>query len=489
MRLRLLFSGRLFARRCYARGGASQDGRSAWKQRILEDRLVPRRRCRHRWSLLFNRASDLIPSLERKAYDLGVQATSREPVRQDRGHRDRRAQHRQHRALAVVARGAGEDDRSARRRQGEGRSATRSFFSEPQIDPGYAYITKLLDLRKICRAAPATHGAAPIGRSPAAAPDALAPIVALLKEAEQSRSTPTASSRRATRKAGNVLLPMLFDDRRAAAASRTSRCPSSSLKNAIAMPKGGARRVRCLTLRGADCRSTRSAPRRPALGPPQHRCPTSTAACAPSRWCCSTTTSISVAVADARGAEPEPRPRPTSRCSWARASALGRLRHPHRPARCRCTPTSTRTATAGRRSASIRSTTCYTGKIPAAKYARQDRADRRDRRRPRRDPGDAGLAGDGAGADARALGVVDPAGAFLRRADLGLLGRAAACSCWSRAYLIVLLPRLTAGPALRSSRRRVRRAARRALRADDRAADVAAAHAAGDAAARRPRAR
>jgi serine/threonine-protein kinase len=31
--------------------------------------------------IIFNRASDLIPSLERKAYDLGVRATSREPAR------------------------------------------------------------------------------------------------------------------------------------------------------------------------------------------------------------------------------------------------------------------------------------------------------------------------------------------------------------------------------------------------------------------------
>ena len=31
--------------------------------------------------VIFNKASDLVPSLERKAYDLGVRATSREPAK------------------------------------------------------------------------------------------------------------------------------------------------------------------------------------------------------------------------------------------------------------------------------------------------------------------------------------------------------------------------------------------------------------------------
>ena len=31
--------------------------------------------------MVFSRGSDLIPSLERKAYDLGVRATSREPAK------------------------------------------------------------------------------------------------------------------------------------------------------------------------------------------------------------------------------------------------------------------------------------------------------------------------------------------------------------------------------------------------------------------------
>ena len=99
----------------------------------------------------------------------------------------------------------------------------------------------------------------------------------------------------------------------------------------------------------------------------------------------------------------------------------------------------------------------YTGKIPVDKVPRQDRADRPHRGRPGHRHGHAGLARHAAGADARALGVVDPVGAFLRRAGLGLLGRAAAVSCSVAAYLIALLPRLKAGrrwrsPAASSSR-------------------------------------
>ena len=56
----------------------------------------------------------------------------------------------------------------------------------------------------------------------------------------------------------------------------------------------------------------------------------------------------------------------------------------HAPIRnCACTRFSTATATASRHFRWIRFTTCYSGKIPAAKYQRQDRADRRHRRRPR----------------------------------------------------------------------------------------------------------
>ena len=64
--------------------------------------------------------SDLIQSLERKAYDLGVRATDAHALRPHRGRRDRRREHPEHRPLAVAARRAREDDRHAHRRQGEG---------------------------------------------------------------------------------------------------------------------------------------------------------------------------------------------------------------------------------------------------------------------------------------------------------------------------------------------------------------------------------
>ena len=97
------------------------------------------------WSLLLlvSRFSDLIQSLERKAYDMGVRASSRTPSDK----------------IAVIAI---DDTRSPTSAAGPGRAkCTRKmtdllagakakvigntvFLFEPQIDPGYQYITKLL---------------------------------------------------------------------------------------------------------------------------------------------------------------------------------------------------------------------------------------------------------------------------------------------------------------------------------------------------------
>src|SRR3990172_4791815 len=144
--------------------------------------------------VLFNATSDLIPSLERKAYDLGVVATSRTPLDK----------------IAVIAideqslanLGRWPWSREVLAKLTDSLSAAKAkviaytvLFSEPQTDPGYAYVTKLLDLAgagaQAPPAAPADAAAAPRLDAPAAMPEAgeLTRIRALLKEAEQALNT------------------------------------------------------------------------------------------------------------------------------------------------------------------------------------------------------------------------------------------------------------------------------------------------------------
>jgi serine/threonine-protein kinase len=139
--------------------------------------------------LLFSRFSDLIPSLERKAYDLGVQASSRTPSDK----------------IAVIAIddtsianiGRWPWSREVHARMTDLLTGAKAkvignamFFSEAQVDPGYVYITKLIDI------------AAKLDPQPVE-------VVGLLREAEQQLNT----DRRLAEsygKAGNVMLPMLF---------------------------------------------------------------------------------------------------------------------------------------------------------------------------------------------------------------------------------------------------------------------------------------
>jgi len=138
--------------------------------------------------LVFNRSSDLIPSLEQKAYDLGVQSTSRVPS-------DKVAVIAiDDTSIANIGRWPWSREIHARMTDLLAGAKTKViantvFFSEPQIDPGYVYIAKLLEL-----ATPTPQ---------------MAPIVALLREAEQ---TLNADRRLAESyaKAGNVLLPVYF---------------------------------------------------------------------------------------------------------------------------------------------------------------------------------------------------------------------------------------------------------------------------------------
>jgi serine/threonine-protein kinase len=139
--------------------------------------------------LVFSRASETIPSLERAAYDLGVQATSRTPS-------DR---------IAVIAIddtsianiGRWPWSREVHARMTDLLAGAKAkvigntvFFLEPQLDAGYGYITKLIDVSS--RAQP---------QSPE--------LLALLTEAERELNTDRKLAESYVR-AGNVLLPMIF---------------------------------------------------------------------------------------------------------------------------------------------------------------------------------------------------------------------------------------------------------------------------------------
>ncbi len=133
--------------------------------------------------------SELLQSLERKAYDLGVAATTREPS-------DR---------IAVIAIDKASIDNIGRwpwSRVEHARMvdalvkakakavAMTVFFAEPQLDPGLAYINKLLDVYR-----GAGSPAGPLGN--------------LLREAEAALNTDRQLADSFGR-AGNVVLPMLF---------------------------------------------------------------------------------------------------------------------------------------------------------------------------------------------------------------------------------------------------------------------------------------
>lgn len=146
--------------------------------------------------MLLASGSSLLQGLERKAYDMGVQASSRTPS-------DR---------IAVIA----IDDQSIANlgrwpwsRELHARMAdllakapakvigNTVFFSEAQIDPGYAYITRLIDIV----AQPVEEGAVPY-------PEA-EKIAAVLTEAEAALNTDRRLAASYTQ-AGTVVLPVLF---------------------------------------------------------------------------------------------------------------------------------------------------------------------------------------------------------------------------------------------------------------------------------------
>ncbi len=146
--------------------------------------------------MLLASGSSLIQGVERKAYDMGVQASSRTPS-------DR---------IAVIA----IDDQSIANlgrwpwsRELHARMAdllakapakvigNTVFFSEAQIDPGYAYITRLIDIVS-----------QPVEEGATAYPEA-EKIAAVLAEAETALNTDRRLAESYTR-AGMVVLPVLF---------------------------------------------------------------------------------------------------------------------------------------------------------------------------------------------------------------------------------------------------------------------------------------
>lgn len=144
---------------------------------------------------------DLIQSLERKAYDLGVQAATRQPS-------DR---------VAVIAIDKPSIDNLGRwpwSREVHARMADilagakakvigyTTFFSEPQRDPGLAYIGRLAEIYNSGLASAAAE------RGPLA--QELTRLGALLAEAEAALDTDRKLAE-SFKRAGNVLLPLVFE--------------------------------------------------------------------------------------------------------------------------------------------------------------------------------------------------------------------------------------------------------------------------------------
>ena len=154
--------------------------------------------------MLFAGGGELLQSLERKAYDLGVGTISREPSGK----------------IAVIAIDKQSIDnlgrwpwsRDVHAKMIDGLAvakakviATTVFFSEPQIDPGLTYINKLIELYGQAGGTPLSGGTETL----AVQPPPLGQFGPVLAEAEQKLN----SDRRlgeAIAKAGNVVLPMLF---------------------------------------------------------------------------------------------------------------------------------------------------------------------------------------------------------------------------------------------------------------------------------------
>jgi len=147
--------------------------------------------------MLFAGGSDLLRSLERKAYDMGVKASTRAPS-------DRIAVIAiDKQSLDNIGRWPWSRDVHARMVQLLATAKAKVigytvFFAEPQLDPGYQYISKLLEL--------ATR-ASETGQAPGTGE--LGQFVGILREAEETLNTDRKLAA-SIQSSGNVVLPMLF---------------------------------------------------------------------------------------------------------------------------------------------------------------------------------------------------------------------------------------------------------------------------------------
>ena len=153
--------------------------------------------------LLFTGGSDLIQSLERTAYDWGVRATSRTPsdkvvvIAIDDA------------SIRNIGRWPWSRDVHARLTDALSKAKAKVignivFFSEPQVDPGFGYIGKLIEIYgRLVAANPAGAQASSVSAE-------IAQMGTMLREAEDTLNTDRKLAD-AYASAGNVVLPMLFE--------------------------------------------------------------------------------------------------------------------------------------------------------------------------------------------------------------------------------------------------------------------------------------
>ncbi len=146
-------------------------------------------------AMLLAGGTDLMRSLERKAYDLGVQASTRTPLERVAVIAIDDA------SIANLGRWPWPRDRLATMTDllvaGQAKSVANTvFFFEPQRDPGYAYVTRLLELHQ------------QLPGSAAVLPE-IEQIGGVLNDAERALNTDRILAESLER-AGNVLLPLLF---------------------------------------------------------------------------------------------------------------------------------------------------------------------------------------------------------------------------------------------------------------------------------------
>ncbi len=179
--------------------------------------------------MLIAARGDLIQSLERKAYDLGVKAASRTPS-------DRIAIIAiDDVSIANIGRWPWSRDVHARMIDLLGGAkakviANTTFFFEPQRDAGLAYIEKLMVLQQ--QAAPADAG------KPGAGDDVLTKIGGVLAEAEQVLNTDRKLAG-SIKRAGNVVLPMIFQQLTEPQGNPDKPLPAYVSANSIALAGAG----------------------------------------------------------------------------------------------------------------------------------------------------------------------------------------------------------------------------------------------------------